>query len=106
MEKTKYQQVLETLKAKGWTDEQLAQLSEEIAKAVFNKFYTDAVANLTDEDLDELEKCNSQEEANVKIKELYQKRTGNDPDEEAKQFYDDFATKFLEEENSTEQTAA
>lgn len=99
MESTKFQQILTILKQKGWTDEQLAQLTEEVAKSVFTQFYTNAVAELTDEDLDQIDKCATQEEANAKIKELYKLRTGIDPDEQATKFYDDFATKFLEEEN-------
>lgn len=100
-EKTKFQHVLEHLKAKGWTDEQLANLSQELAKTVFNRFYVEVVEKLTDEDLDILEKCSSQEEANTKIKELYKLRVGRDPDEEAQKFYDDFATKFLEDQQKT-----
>lgn len=97
-EKTKFQKVLEYLKAKGWTQEQLSQLTEELAKTVFSQFYTEAVSQLTDEDLAEIEKCENQEEANVKIKELYKKRTGIDPDAQALKFYDDFSDKFMEEE--------
>lgn len=101
--KTKFQEVLEHLKTSGWTDEQLVNLSEELAKTVFNRFYTEVVEKLTDEDLDVLEKCSSQEEANIKIKELYKLRIGRDADEEAKKFYDDFATKFLQDQQKTAQ---
>lgn len=97
-DKTKFQKVLEYLKGKGWTQEQLGQLTEELSKTVFSQFYTEAVSQLTDEDLQEIENCKNQEEANGKIKELYKKRTGIDPDEQAKKFYDDFSDKFMEEE--------
>ncbi len=89
--------MLEMLKQKGWTDEQLAKLSEQAAKAAFAQFYTQAVAVLINEDLDEIEKCTTEEQANAKIKELYVLRTGANPDEEARSFYNTFAEKFLEE---------
>ena len=104
-QKTKFLQVLEYLKKKGWTDEQITKLTEELAKTVFSQFYTEAISYLTNEDTDEIDKCGSQEEANIKIKDFYKLRTGRNPDEVATKFYDDFATKFFEEENAKTSTA-
>lgn len=95
-QKTKFQQVLEILDEKGWSKEKITELTTELAKASFNKFYSEAVINFTDEDLDAIETC-SNEEAEAKIKELYKMRTGKDADEEAAKFYDIFADGFLEE---------
>ncbi len=94
---TKFEEMLKTLKQKGWTDEQLASLSEQAARAAFAQFYTQAVAVLTNEDLDAIEKCTTEDQANAKIKELYVLRTGANSDEDAKAFYNTFAEKFIEE---------
>ncbi len=97
MQSQTFLQLLETLKQKGWTDEQISKLSEEVAKSTFAKFYTEAVAYFTQEDLDAIEKCPTDVEANEKIKELYKLRTGNDADQEAEKYYTSFAQKFFEE---------
>lgn len=93
----KFLQLLQTLKQNGWNDEQLAQLSEEVAKAAFARFYTEAVAVLTPEDLQVIEDCATDEEGQAKIKELYTLRTGKDPEAEGKAYYDTFVDTFFEE---------
>lgn len=98
-QKTKFQHVLDVLRKKGWSEENITKLQEELAKTVYTQFYTMAVSSLTEEDLKTLDRCKSQDEANAKIKELYKLRTGLDPDEQALKFYDDVATKFLEDEH-------
>lgn len=96
-QKTKFAQVIEILRTKGWDDSKITQLTTEITKASFNKLYTEAVSNFTDEDLDAIENCASDEEANNKIKELYRLRTGQDADTELRKFFDIFADAFLAE---------
>lgn len=92
---SKLQQVADILKQKGSSEEQIAQFLTELTKANFAKFYTQAVANFTDEDLGIIEACRSEAEANEKIKELYKLRTGKDAEEEMQKFLDDFATGFI-----------
>ncbi len=95
--KTKVQQVIAILSEKGWTDEQISQLVTEISKASFNNFYTKALAALSEEDLDLIDKMTDEAEAQVKIKELYKLRTGSDADEEAAAFADAYAQGMLDE---------
>lgn len=93
----KLQQVADILKQKGSTDEQIAQFLAELTKANFAKFYTQAVTSFTDEDMQVIEACNNDQEANEKIKELYKLRTGKDAQEEMQKFLEDFAIGFIVE---------
>ncbi|HBQ50620.1 hypothetical protein A3B42_01845 [Candidatus Daviesbacteria bacterium RIFCSPLOWO2_01_FULL_38_10] len=93
----KLQQVADILKQKGSTDEQIARFLAELTKANFAKFYTAAMTMFTDEDMATIEACTSEEHANEKIKELYQLRTGKNPQEEMQKFLDDFAIGFIAE---------
>ena len=94
---TKLQQVADILKEKGSSDEQIAQFLAELTKANFAKFYTQAIASFTDEDMAAIEACTTEEQANDKIKELYKLRTGKDAGEEMQKFLDDFAIGFIAE---------
>ncbi len=95
--KSKMQQVVEVMKEKGATDDQISQFLTELTKSAFARIYTAGMANFTEEDMAAIEACKDQEEANQKIKELYSLRTGNDAEKETQKFLDDFATGFLAE---------
>lgn len=91
------QKVIAILKEKGSTDEQISQFVADLTKTNFARFYTQAMASLTDEDMAAIEACQTDDEANAEIKRLYQLRTGKDPQGEMQKFLDDFAQGFITE---------
>lgn len=94
--KTKMQRVIDILKEKGSTDEQIAQFLTDLSKTNFARFYTQAMASFTDDDMRVIERC-KEEEVETEIKTRYQLRTGKDPQVEMQKFLDDFGTGFLAE---------
>lgn len=97
MEKTKFNQVIEILEGQGWTEDQIADLTFELSKAAFARLYAEAALYFTDEDLNQIEACQNQEEADKKIKELYRLRVGKDPEEKSQELFNVFADGFLED---------
>ena len=95
--KTKFQQVLDVLKEKGYTEDQLAQFAADMTKAGFSKLYTEAMASFSDEDMAVIEACQDQEAANAEIRNRFIQRTGKNPDEEMQKFLDVFSDGFLAE---------
>ncbi|MDP3724453.1 MAG: hypothetical protein Q8R11_02340 [bacterium] len=93
----KLQQILAILQQKGWTDDQLAQLTTDLTKAAFSKLYSEAMTSFTEEDLQAIEACADQVAANVEIQKRYQMRTGRDAQADMQQFLDTFAQGFMEE---------
>lgn len=98
------QQVTDILKKQGQTDDQITEFVNELTKAAFTRLYGNLMANLSDEDVAAIELCKDQEEANAKIKELYQKQTGKNPEDEIKEQIDGFAKDFIAENSKPENT--
>lgn len=98
----KLDQVIKTLKEKGATDEQIAQVLAEVTKTAFAKLYTEAVTVFTEEDLKAIDQCVGQEEANFEIMTRYAERTGKNAQEVMQGYLDIFADKFLEEAKKEE----
>ena len=96
-EQTKMQKVVDVMKEKGSTDEQVSQFLTELTKSAFARIYTTGMASFTEEDMQAIEACPDQESANEKIKILYNLRTGRSAAEDTQKFLDDFAQGFLAE---------
>lgn len=96
-QKNKFQQVIDILKAKGTTDEQITQISDGLLKAANDQLYAEMMGSLVEEDLQAIDNCSNQEEANKEIKNRYIQRTDKDPDQQLQQFLDNFAEGFLKE---------
>lgn len=96
-QKPKLQQVIDILKAKGTTDEQIAQIAAGLTKAANDQLYAEITNSLTEEDLKAIDACQNQEEANKEILKRYVEKTGQDPDQKVQQFLDLFAEGFLKE---------
>lgn len=94
---TKVQQVVDIMRAKGATEEQIAKFFEDLTKTNFARFYAQAMAVFTDEDMKAIEDCKSDEETNKLIKDLYKQRTNMDAEAEMQKFLDDFAQGFIAE---------
>lgn len=91
------QKVVEVMREKGATDEQISAFLTELTKAGFARLYTTGLEVFTEEDMQVIEACKDQTEATQKIKELYYLRTAQDPELEIQKFLDDFAIGFLAE---------
>lgn len=87
--------VIEILKEKGWSDEQIIQLTTQVTKTSFAGLYEEAIASFTDEDLKTIEACSNQEETAEEIKQLYSLRTGKNAEEEARKFVANFCQEFM-----------
>lgn len=89
--------VIDILKNKGWTDEQIVELTNNITKTSFARLYEQALASFTNEDIKAVEACQTQEETNEKIRQIYTLRTGKDPNQEAQKFIANFVQGFMAE---------
>lgn len=96
----KLQELVALYKQDGHSDEEVASLLEEVTKAVSAKFQAEMVANLSDEDLAEIDKCTSQDEANFQIRTRFAQKSGKNPDDILSQMLTDFSTEFIEKYNA------
>lgn len=91
------QKVIDALREKGYTDDRIAGVTTEFVKAAFTRFYGDAMAAFSEEDVKAVEDCATDEEASAKIAELYQARTGKNAQEEMGKFVEMLADNYLKE---------
>lgn len=101
MQPASLQQVIDILQKKGYTEDQIADTTADLTKAAFTTLYSNAMAAFTEEDVQMIENCETDEEANKKIMELYKLRTGKDPQEEMNKFLEKFAKDFTAEQQTT-----
>lgn len=73
---TRFNEIIRSFKDKGYTDEEIERVYDEIAKTAYDKFVQDTMEHLTDEDMDEIARFNTDEEIASEVKRLYQLRTG------------------------------
>lgn len=92
-----FKQVIEALEKEGVDQEQIAQIVEDLAKTASTKFYAEATALFSEEDLDEIDAAQTEDETNQIISRKFQERTGRDPEIAMQQFLNTFAQGFLEE---------
>lgn len=93
----KKDRVIEILIEQGCTDEQIAQVLAEVSQAGFSQMYSEALLSFSQEDLDKIESCKNQEEANQLIAKTYKERTGREASEVMQKFIDDFCEGFIRE---------
>lgn len=105
-DKTRFNQVLEVLKKEGYSNERIAKLTADLTKAASAKFYTEAIATFSDEDMKAIEACTSQEEANFEIRTRFAEKTGKNPDIMMQEFLDTFAQGFLDQYQKDKNTKA
>lgn len=87
--------VKDILRAQGANDEQILQVTQGLLQAAYDQLYVVAMASLNEEDLQVIDKCINQEEANKEILKRFSLRTGKNPDEIIQQFLSDFSDGFL-----------
>ncbi len=91
------EKVLTILKEQGATEKEIAQFLAELTKVGFGNLYSQAALLFTNEDLKEIEETQGDEASNNKIKEIYLKHTGKNPQQEMDKFIDTFCEGFLRE---------
>ncbi|MBI4080174.1 MAG: hypothetical protein HY430_00185 [Candidatus Levybacteria bacterium] len=89
--------VINILKAKGYTDEQIGDTLAQLTKAAFMTMYQNAMSVFTEKDIATIDTCATDEEANQKIMEFYQLRTGNDAQADMNRFLEEFVKNFVSE---------
>lgn len=93
----KLKELLGFLKKEGFSDEDIQKIVEQAAQFVSLKFDAEMKAALTEEDFKRIDECDSQEEANVMMRELFGLRTGKSANEVLVEMYDNFSDGFLKE---------
>ena len=95
-EPSKMQQVLAVLQEKGYTEDQIAEVMDQIGQMAFNQLYAASEALFEDEDFVAIGEAANPEELQKKIFEVYEKRTGESPQVQLNTFLDTVATNFLD----------
>lgn len=88
--------VLNLLKEEGETPEDIAIVLQEITNAASAKLYLEMMAVLTEEDLQLLDKCETQEESDPLLRSLYAKRSEVSPESIVDQFLKTFSQAFID----------
>lgn len=96
MDNPKLKEVIEILKKENATQDQIEEILSGIIESAYSKLYSEAMLALTEEDLVSIEHSD-ETQVDEEIIYFYKLRTGKDPDEEVKQFIDNFAEGFLNE---------
>lgn len=90
-----FTRVVDILNKEGYSEEQISDMIADLTKTATTKFYAEAMALFSDEELDKIENL-PEEEANDFIVKTYSEKTGKDPELAMQQFLDTFAEGFLE----------
>lgn len=99
-QQTKFQKVLDILKEKGMSEEQISEFAANLTKTNFTRVYAEAMSVFNEEDLSAIDKATNQEQANQMIAERYKLKTGKDVIVEMQKFLDIFCDGFLKEVES------
>ena len=72
----RFNEIIQSFKDQGYSEEEVSRIYDEIGKTAYDKFVQDTMEHLTDEDMDEVAKFQTDEEIAEEVKRLYQLRTG------------------------------
>lgn len=78
---SRFKEIIKSFQEQGYNDTEIEKIYDEIAKAAYDKFVEDTMEHLTDEDMDEIAKYETDEEIAEEVKRLYQMRTGRSAEE-------------------------
>ncbi|MBI2029594.1 hypothetical protein HYT02_04215 [Candidatus Gottesmanbacteria bacterium] len=90
-----FQKVLQILKEKGYTKEQIDKVKDVLTKAAAAKLEEQMIKSLTTQDMEIIEKLDEKDSL-PKIKELYELKTGKKAEDFALEFYTNFANAFIQ----------
>ena len=97
MNPNKFDQVIEELKKQGHTDEQIVQFCQAVTEAGYNQIYTEGMALFTEVDMNQIEACETQEQANGLIRKIFEERTGQKVEDRLEKYIEVFSENFLRE---------
>lgn len=86
--------ILQMLKDAGETSEAITAVLQEITNAASAKVYFEMMTALTESDMQLLDKCENEAEAEPLLRSLYAQRTNSAPEVILKGFIDKLATEF------------
>lgn len=72
----RFNEIIQYFRDEGYNDEQLAKVYDAIGKAAYDKFVSDTMEHLTEEDMVEIEKLTSDDAVADEVKRRYEMRTG------------------------------
>lgn len=77
-DQTKIQELIATLEEEGYTVDEIAKVISNIFEKVYKAFLSLAINDLTDEDLEAINKSEDDEDAIFELSERFHQRTGKD----------------------------
>lgn len=83
--------------SRGVSNQEIEKIITGINAAAAGKFYTEIVANLTEEESKELDQCVDQEQANAKLRDFVYEKTGKNADFLMAQYIDAIAEEVYKE---------
>lgn len=89
------QKLVAILKAKGFSDDKIADIGVEMAKNAFMLMYSNGVAAFTEEDVKAIDACETEDKGNEKIAELYALRTGKNVQDDLNVFLTKVAEEYM-----------
>lgn len=104
------EQVVEILKKEGLSDNQIRGFIEGLTKSLAAQMYTEMVSVLSEDEMKDIEKMVSDRQREVRMLDIFKKKTGKDAQEIANKFVEIFTTEFLknyqENQNNSEVSTA
>jgi hypothetical protein len=97
--------ILELLKANGESPEDIAQVIQEITNAASAKLTFEMTSVLSEEDMQILNQCKDESEAEPLMRSMYAKKTSISPEALINQFLEIFTRAFIDKYNLDKLTA-
>ena len=92
---SKLDELVLTLKNDNVAQEEIEKTVEFISQIVAGKYYTELMANFTPEEIEEINKAENQEQADVEIKMKFFEKTGKSADQVRDEIFDYYAGEVL-----------
>lgn len=95
MNNPKIDELLKVLADHGMSPDDVTKVRDELLDRAYEAFMQNIASTLSDADLQKIEACATQEEANQALKDVYHEKTGKDTQEEMKKIVDQKADEFI-----------
>lgn len=77
----RFNEIIQYFRDQGYDDEQLAKVYDAVGKAAYDKFVSDTMEHLTEDDMAEIEKLQDDDAIADEVKKRYEMRTGRSAEE-------------------------
>jgi hypothetical protein len=101
MNKQILEPVIRILEREGASEDQIADAIADIVTAATVSLYKRAMEALSDDDLQEIENCRDDDEANKLIARLYAHKVGTTPEQLMTVFLEEYVKSFMKEHDNT-----